>query len=243
MKLVHWLEQQKAVTKVIYPGLKTTPGYDIMKKQSRGFGAMLTFEVDTKEFAAFILNHVKLIQFAESLGGTETLLTYPITQTHADVPPELLKRSGITDRILRLSVGIEAAEDLINEFERVFRLAYEQRERQTNSLKYDFAKQRGMPQDILPLWVADMDFKTSSYIQEAIGQQAEHGIFGYSEVQEEYFEILKSWMQKHYDWNVDRKWLIKTPGIVFALAMAVKAFTEEGMGYSFNFRYITLFVR
>ena len=102
--------------------------------------------------------------------------------------------------------------------------------RNTYSLKYDFAKRRNMPEDLLPLWVADMDFKTSSYIQEAILKQTEHGIFGYSEVQEEYFEAVRRWMKRHYDWQVEPKWLIKTPGIVYALAMAVQAFTEEGDG-------------
>ena len=102
--------------------------------------------------------------------------------------------------------------------------------RDTYSLKYDFAKRRNMPEDLLPLWVADMDFKVSSYIQEAIQKQTEHGIFGYSEVQEEYFEVVRKWMKRHYDWKVDSKWLIKTPGIVYALAMAVQAFTEEGDG-------------
>lgn len=100
----------------------------------------------------------------------------------------------------------------------------------TFSLKYDFHRRRNMPEDLLPLWVADMDFKTSSYIQEALIQQTEHGIFGYSEVQEEYFEVVKGWMKHHYDWDVQRRWLIKTPGIVYALAMAVKAFTDEGDG-------------
>lgn len=102
--------------------------------------------------------------------------------------------------------------------------------RNTYSLKYDFAKRRNMPEDVMPLWVADMDFKVSSYIQEAILKQTEHGIFGYSEVQEEYFEVLKNWMNKHYNWEVKSNWLIKTPGIVYALAMAVKAFTKEGDG-------------
>lgn len=102
--------------------------------------------------------------------------------------------------------------------------------RHTNCLKYDFAKRRGMPENVQPFWVADMDFQISSYIQEAIIKQVEHGIFGYSEVQEEYFSVVQAWMKKHYDWKVDIKWLIKTPGIVFALAMAVKAFTEEGDG-------------
>lgn len=100
----------------------------------------------------------------------------------------------------------------------------------TNCLKYDFAKRRGMPEGLLPLWVADMDFRTSSYIQDAINNQVEHGIFGYSEVQEEYFEAVSGWMKRHYDWDVSIRWLIKTPGIVFALAMAVKAFTQPEDG-------------
>lgn len=102
--------------------------------------------------------------------------------------------------------------------------------KKTNCLKYDFAKRRGMPEDVLPLWVADMDFKVSSYVQDALNRQIEHGIFGYSEVQEEYFEIVRGWMKRHYDWEVSARWLIKTPGIVYALAMAVKAFTQPGDG-------------
>ena len=126
LALVDWLKEQKRVTKVIYPGLPEHPGYEIMKKQARGFGGMLTFEVDSREFALSVLNHVKLIQFAESLGGTESLITYPITQTHADVPPDKLAANGITDRILRMSVGIESKEDLAEELERVFTLAEEE---------------------------------------------------------------------------------------------------------------------
>lgn len=97
----------------------------------------------------------------------------------------------------------------------------------TNCLKYDFAVKRGMPADILPLWVADMDFKTSSYIQDAIAVQAEHGIYGYTESGDSYFEALHSWFFTHYDWKVEEKWLVKTPGVVYALAMAVQAFTQE----------------
>jgi cystathionine gamma-synthase len=118
--LVDWLLGQKHVKRVLYPGLKSHPGYEIMKKQCRGFGAMVTFDVDTPEFAVSLLEHVKLIRFAESLGGTETLLTYPVTQTHADVPKEDLARNGITDTTLRLSVGIEGIKDLIADFEQAF---------------------------------------------------------------------------------------------------------------------------
>ncbi|MCR5529124.1 MAG: pyridoxal phosphate-dependent aminotransferase [Saccharofermentans sp.] len=98
----------------------------------------------------------------------------------------------------------------------------------TDCLKYDFAVRRGMPEDVLPLWVADMDFKTSSYIEDAVIERTKHAIFGYSEVQGEYFEAVAGWMKRHHNWDIDIRWLIKTPGVVFALAMAVKAFTSVG---------------
>lgn len=117
VKIVEWLQKQKAVTKVIYPGLKEHPGYEIMKKQSRGFGAIVTFNVTDEELAKKILGSVHLIQYAESLGGVETLITYPTTQTHADVPEELRLKNGITPSTLRLSVGIENVDDLIADLE------------------------------------------------------------------------------------------------------------------------------
>ncbi len=100
----------------------------------------------------------------------------------------------------------------------------------TNSLKYDYAVKRGKPADILPLWVADMDFQTSSYVQDAIIRQAEHGIYGYSEPLDGYFEAVSSWMKKHFNWEVKERWLFRTPGVVFALAQCVKAFTQKGDG-------------
>lgn len=115
-----WLQKQKAVTKVIYPGLPDHPGHELMKKQARGFGAMLTIELESKAFALSILEKVRMIRFAESLGGVETLVTYPITQTHADVPKEIRERNGITESTLRFSVGIENIEDLIGELAKVF---------------------------------------------------------------------------------------------------------------------------
>lgn len=102
--------------------------------------------------------------------------------------------------------------------------------RNTRSLKYDFAVRRGMPEDVLPLWVADMDFKTSSYIEDALTERAGHAIFGYSEVQSEYYETVAGWMRTRHNWQTDEQWLLKTPGVVFALAMAVKAYTEPGDG-------------
>ena len=120
LEIANWLKTQPAVIKVIYPGLPEHPGYEIMKKQARGFGSMLTFYVDNKEHAFEILEKVRMIKFAESLGGVETLLTYPTTQTHADVPQEIREKNGITDCTLRLSVGIEDAWDLIAELTQVF---------------------------------------------------------------------------------------------------------------------------
>ena len=120
MKIAVWLKTQQIVTKVIYPGLPEHPGYSIMKRQSRGFGSMLTFNVAKKEYAHLFLEKVRLIKFAESLGGVETLVTYPITQTHAEVPADELVRNGITDCTLRLSVGIENVEDLLEEMKAIF---------------------------------------------------------------------------------------------------------------------------
>ena len=98
--------------------------------------------------------------------------------------------------------------------------------RNTDCLKYDFAVQRGRPQDVLPFWVADMDFPIAQEITDALVKRCQHGIFGYSEATEGYFAALQNWYLKHFNWQVQRPWLIKTPGVVFALAMAVKAFTE-----------------
>ncbi len=100
--------------------------------------------------------------------------------------------------------------------------------RNTDSLKYDFAVKRGRPENILPLWVADMDFKTSSMVQDALSERIAHGIFGYTESRESYFEAVAGWMERRHGWKVERRWMLKTPGVVFALAMAVKAWTKPG---------------
>lgn len=120
IEIANWLKEQSVVTKVIYPGLPEHPGYEIMKKQARGFGAMITFRLKSKELALQALNRVRMIKYAESLGGVETLITYPATQTHADVPKEIREKNGITEETLRLSVGIENSKDLLEELERVF---------------------------------------------------------------------------------------------------------------------------
>ena len=121
IKIANWLKEQPVVKHVYYPGLQEHPGYEIMKKQARGFGAMLTFDVDTEAHALQILESVRMIKYSESLGGVETLITYPTTQTHADVPEEVRLKNGITPCTLRVSVGIEDIEDLLAELTEVFK--------------------------------------------------------------------------------------------------------------------------
>lgn len=120
IKIAEFLESQDKVDDVFYPGLPTHKGHEILKKQARGYGAMLTFNVNTQETAYKILEKVRIIKFAESLGGVETLITYPTTQTHADVPESKKIKNGITPRTLRLSVGIEDVQDLITELNDIF---------------------------------------------------------------------------------------------------------------------------
>lgn len=98
----------------------------------------------------------------------------------------------------------------------------------TNSLKYDFAVERGRDADVLPLWVADMDFQAPKPVLDALQNAVSHGIFGYSEVKGEYFDALYRWFDSRFDWQPKSEWLVKTPGVVFALAMAVRALTKEG---------------
>jgi len=115
LAIVDFLLAEPKVKKVYYPGIKGTKSYEICKKQARGFGSMITFEVESKELAWHILKFTKIIPFAESLGGVETLITYPYTQTHADVPEDIRKANGINEAVLRLSVGIESKQDLIDD--------------------------------------------------------------------------------------------------------------------------------
>lgn len=112
-KIAQWLKAQEKVEQVYYTGFPEHPGYEINKAQARGAGAMISFRVKDAQAAKCTLEKVQLISFAESLGGVETLLTYPTMQTHGDVPTEVKERLGITDDFLRLSVGIEDVDDLI----------------------------------------------------------------------------------------------------------------------------------
>jgi cystathionine beta-lyase len=98
----------------------------------------------------------------------------------------------------------------------------------TNSLKYDFARRCGKPEGLLPLWVADMDFKTPEPVVAALVEKSRHGIFGYSESDQDYFFVLKDWFKTNFDWNIRPDWLVKTPGVVFAIAQAIRGLTETG---------------
>ena len=117
LAIAQWLKTQPKVKKVYYVGLPEHPGYEVNRKQSRGSGAMLSFTLDSAETALQVLAKVKIITFAESLGGPESLITLPATQTHADVSKEDREKLGITDAFLRMSVGLENAADLIRDLE------------------------------------------------------------------------------------------------------------------------------
>lgn len=114
-KIARWLQKQRKVKKVFYIGLEEHPGFEINKKQSRGTGSMLSIQVDCEQTARRLLEKVKVFSYAESLGGVESLITYPMLQTHADVPSETREKLGITENFLRLSIGIENRQDLIED--------------------------------------------------------------------------------------------------------------------------------
>jgi cystathionine beta-lyase/cystathionine gamma-synthase len=117
MALAEFLAGHRKVTKVLYPGLTSHPQHDLAKRQMRGFGGMLSFDVGTFEAARCVMNRVRLMSLAESLGGVETLISHPATMTHASVPPDRRKEIGLTDSLVRISVGIEDPADLIADLE------------------------------------------------------------------------------------------------------------------------------
>lgn len=98
----------------------------------------------------------------------------------------------------------------------------------TNSLKYDFMREYGYPEDVLPLWIADMDLQVAAPIQEALHKAVNHGIFSYSDAKETYYQAVADWFKNYFDWQTQPEWLVKTPGVVFALAMAIRSFTQRG---------------
>jgi cystathionine beta-lyase/cystathionine gamma-synthase len=116
--IAKWLKEQPCVKEVFYTGLKDHPAYELSKQQASGFGAMISFKTDSEDTAKKILNKTDLILFAESLGGVETLITYPMTQTHCYIPEAQRVARGIDGKLLRLSVGIEAPEDIIADLQK-----------------------------------------------------------------------------------------------------------------------------
>ncbi len=115
MAVAEFLASHPAITQVIYPGLTSHPQHELAKRQMRGFGGMVTFDVGTFENARRVCNRVKLMALAESLGGVETLISHPASMTHASVPPDRRAAIGLTDSMVRISVGIEDAQDLIED--------------------------------------------------------------------------------------------------------------------------------
>ena len=117
LTVARWLKTQQKVTAVYYPGLEDHPGHKLSKTQAKGFGGMLSFRVESPDVARAALKRLRLISFAESLGGVESLMTLPAVQTHGDIPREERERLGICDSLLRLSVGIEDVKDIIADLE------------------------------------------------------------------------------------------------------------------------------
>lgn len=119
-RIAAWLATHPRVRRIYYPGLPEHPGHDLLARQAKGFGAMVAFEVTDRALVERLLLKTKVLSFAESLGGVETLITFPEGQTHADIPVDVRRRLGINEVLLRLSVGIEDAQDLIDDLAQAF---------------------------------------------------------------------------------------------------------------------------
>ena len=117
MEVAHWLRRHPKVKKVYYTGFEDHKDYEVMTRQATGFSGMISFELDSLETAMNLLSRVKMILFAESLGGVETLVTYPMTQTHESIPADVREALGINERFLRISIGIENVKDIIADLE------------------------------------------------------------------------------------------------------------------------------
>ncbi len=122
LEVAKWLEQHSLVETVYYPGLKTHPNHDLAKKQAKGFGGIISFKLkeDTEAAALEIVNHTSLFKLAESLGGIKSLISHPMNMTHKSIPTAIRRASGVTDSLIRLSIGLEDAEDLIRDLENTF---------------------------------------------------------------------------------------------------------------------------
>lgn len=236
-----WLASCPKIGKVHYPGLPTHKGHGISLGQASGFGAMISFEVTEaaggEGLVRNILEKVSLIRFAESLGGTETLITYPATQTHAAIPEDERNARGITNRLLRLSVGLESADDLIADLARAMDIGISRDDPYhfdeiidrtgTGSLKVDFAEARGKPKDVIPMWVADMDFRCPPAVTAALQKMTEHAIYGYSEPKPGYFEAVRSWFSRRHHWDVREEWFNALLTYLTGNLAILRQFTEK----------------
>jgi cystathionine beta-lyase/cystathionine gamma-synthase len=117
-EIASFLAGHPRVARVLYPGLRDHPGYHVQKRQATGFGAMISFDLETAERAERFLNSLEVCSLAESLGGVETLISHPATMTHASIPHEQRLKVGITDGLVRISVGLEDSDDLVADLAR-----------------------------------------------------------------------------------------------------------------------------
>jgi cystathionine beta-lyase/cystathionine gamma-synthase len=122
MQVVRWLSKQKKVKRVLYPGLPSHPQHKLAKKQMKNFGGMISFDLGNFEKAKKFLKKVQLCSLAESLGGVETLISHPATMTHASIPRDQRQKIGVTDGLVRLSVGIEDVEDIIDDLKQALKI-------------------------------------------------------------------------------------------------------------------------
>jgi len=123
IRIANYLKEHPLVEKVYYPALSDHPGHEVQRRQASGNSGLLSFRVRDARLVPPLLKNIRLIAFAESMGGTESLMTFPAVQTHADIPEEIRRRIGVDERLLRLSVGIEHPDDLIADLDRAFHLA------------------------------------------------------------------------------------------------------------------------
>ena len=121
MLIAKWLERRKKVKHVYYPGLAAHPQHRLAAKQMKNFGGMISFDLGSYGAAKAFLKHLKICTLAESLGGVETLITHPASMTHASIPADIRQKIGVTDGLVRISVGLEDVEDLIADLKQALR--------------------------------------------------------------------------------------------------------------------------
>jgi len=230
-RIAQWLKGHPMVASLNYPGIE----------RHQPYGAMISFTLQSPEACATVLQALQIIRFAESLGGTESLITYPCTQTHAEMPIEYRNRLGITDCLLRFSVGIEDAQDLISDLAQALKkldstdYVYSDFDRLIDRRPFYSTKWREMDvnfgtNDLTPFWVADMDFEVAPCIKQAIDNMAGHGIYGYMYRSPSYFNAIVSWYKQRHQWHLQPEQLIFSPGVIASLSLLIDGLTTIGDG-------------